>query len=422
MAIASESDGKKHLMSFPPERIGHVAVCNDKYMIVWGGYNDDFNPPYTEKYLPANEIWIYDTEFKVWYFERHNVHPVATSGSTVCVGDGYMYLFGGHARLGNVNNLYRLDLNNLEWEKIVPRSENANELPSPRDKAVSWYHHRKFYTFGGFGVHLKGYIGDAKSFFQDEIPENRGWNNQLCVFDFTTMQWSVPDTMGPTPSARAAHTAVRFDSKVYIFGGRHSNIRLNDVHCLDLNSLAWSGSICTHGPQPEGRSWHTATALPYNRMFVYGGFTTGCQPLSDSWILDTNTLNWTQLTHFPADRSRLWHTACVTQDQDVLIYGGCEKNILDYDNICEIKSDILEFQFEPYSLKKLSRDCVYRFRVRLGSEWESLPRPIFDWLNKKEDLDLRLLLWTGYQSDYDSDNDDDNFGGWPTIPPDAIQD
>lgn len=118
MAIASESDGKKHLMSFPPERIGHVAVCNDKYMIVWGGYNvsityidtvshtssfnvvvliiykmcsvlwqlffdylvrnmwklkcqefilqDDFNPPYTEKYLPANEIWIYDTEFKVW--------------------------------------------------------------------------------------------------------------------------------------------------------------------------------------------------------------------------------------------------------------------------------------------------------------------------------------------------------------------
>lgn len=86
---------------------------------------------------------IVSKNFVYRYFERHNVHPVATSGSTVCVGDGYMYLFGGHARLGNVNNLYRLDLNNLEWEKIVPRSENANELPSPRDKAVSWYHHRK---------------------------------------------------------------------------------------------------------------------------------------------------------------------------------------------------------------------------------------------------------------------------------------
>lgn len=88
-------------------------------------------------------------------------------------------------------------------------------------------------------------------------------------------------------------------------------------------------------------------------------------------------------------------------------------NILYY---CHYLRQLVNFHF------RLSRDCVYRFRVRLGSEWESLPRPIFDWLNKKEDLDLRLLLWTGYQSDYDSDDDDDNFGGWPTIPPDAIQD
>lgn len=422
------SDGehdRKCLMSFPPERIGHVAVCEDKYMIVWGGYNDDFCPPYTDKYIPANEIWIYDTEFKVWYFERHHVHPVATSGSTVCVGDGYMYLFGGHARLGNVNDLYRLHLNSLEWEKIVPRSENTNELPSPRDKAVSWYHHKKFYTFGGFGVTSKEYIGDTKSFYQDEFTADKGWNNQLCVFDFATMQWSVPVTKGLIPSARAAHTAVRFGSKVYIFGGRHSHTRLNDVHCLDLNSMAWSGSLYVHGPQPEGRSWHTASALSHNRMFVYGGFTTECQPLSDTWILDTNSLQWTQLTQFPANRSRLWHTACVTQDQDVLIYGGCENNILDYENTPEIKNDILEFQFEPYSLKKLSRECVYRFRVRLGSEWESLPRPIFDWLNTKEDLELQILMWTDNQydnSEYDNDSSDHGNGDWPPTPPDDIQD
>lgn len=112
--MASKSDGKT-LMKFPPERIGHVAVCADKYMVVWGGYNvgsgfilntvffflsrskltftfaeepkqkevversisfalqDDFNPPYTEKYLPANEIWIYHTEFKVWSVYIHGI-------------------------------------------------------------------------------------------------------------------------------------------------------------------------------------------------------------------------------------------------------------------------------------------------------------------------------------------------------------
>lgn len=49
------------------------------------------------------------TKFPVFvcrYLERRHVHPVATSGATACVGGGYMYLFGGHARLGNVNDLY----------------------------------------------------------------------------------------------------------------------------------------------------------------------------------------------------------------------------------------------------------------------------------------------------------------------------
>ncbi|XP_062568422.1 uncharacterized protein LOC134230596 [Saccostrea cucullata] len=402
MASESNSHGddcdRINLVKIPPERIGHVAVCSNKYMLVWGGYNDDFNPPYTEKYLPANELWIYNTEFKVWYYERCNVHPVAASGSTVCLGDGFMYLFGGHAHYGNVNDLYRLDLSTLQWEKMMPQEKHEKMTPSPRDKAVSWYYRKKFYTFGGFGVPTQGYMGDGKSFFQDEIPEQRGWNNQLCVFDVTTMEWNIPDCMGPKPSARAAHTAVRFGNKVYIFGGRHLNLRLNDVHCLDLNSLSWSGRLLIDGCQPEGRSWHTAVGLSDNRMFVYGGFTTDCQPLSDSWILNISSLQWTQLTYFPQTHCRLWHTACVTQDQDVLIYGGCEKNILDYDTICEIKNDILEFQFEPYTLKKLCMECVYRLRVRLGSQWDSLPRPISDWLHKKETLDIQLLM----SSDSDS--------------------
>ncbi|XP_056020924.1 kelch domain-containing protein 2-like isoform X3 [Ostrea edulis] len=355
--MATESDGTV-LVKIPLERIGHVAVCTDKYMIVWGGYNDDFNPAYAEKYLPANELWIYNTEFKVcftmkrdcnrkgenamdqtriqtqvWYIVRCNFHPMAASGSTVCVGDGNMYLFGGHARCGNVNEFFQLNLNTLVWKRIVPQDKTDKLTPSPRDKAVSWYHEKKFYTFGGFGVPLQGYLGESESFFEDEVPERRGWNNQLCVFDFTTMEWSIPETTGSKPSARAAHTAVRFNNKVYIFGGRHLNCRLNDVHCLDLNSLSWSGGLCINGPEPEGRSWHTASALSHNRMFVYGGFTTSCHPLSDSWLLDTNNLQWTQLTHFPNNWCRLWHTACVTGDQDVLIYGGCEKNILDYDNI-----------------------------------------------------------------------------------------
>lgn len=48
---------------------------------------------------------------------------------------------------------------------------------------------------------------------------------------------------GQKPSARAAHSAVRFGCKVFIFGGRHMNLRLNDLHCLDLSTMTWSGRL-----------------------------------------------------------------------------------------------------------------------------------------------------------------------------------
>jgi hypothetical protein len=40
--------------------------------------------------------------------------------------------------------------------------------------------------------------------------------------------------------------------------------------------------------------------------------------------------------------------------------------------------------------------------MKLGSQWDSLPRPISDWLHKKETLDIQLLMTT---TDSDSDSD-----------------
>jgi hypothetical protein len=46
---------------------------------------------------------------------------------------------------------------------------------------------------------------------------------------------------GPVPVPRAAHTAVRLKNVVYLFGGRHGDIRMNDLHSLELETLTWSG-------------------------------------------------------------------------------------------------------------------------------------------------------------------------------------
>lgn len=47
---------------------------------------------------------------------------------------------------------------------------------------------------------------------------------------------------GEMPSARAAHAAAVMKGKVYIFGGRHGMHRMNDMHCLDMETMEWSGA------------------------------------------------------------------------------------------------------------------------------------------------------------------------------------
>lgn len=56
---------------------------------------------------------------------------------------------------------------------------------------------------------------------------------------------------------------------------------------------------------------------------------------------------------------------------------------------------------------RLCLECVYRHRVRLGAQWDSLPRQFSDWLNRKEDLDIQLLMSpdTGSESHSDSDGE-----------------
>ena len=52
-------------------------------------------------------------------------------------------------------------------------------------------------------------------------------------------EWFWPKLNGEMPVARAAHAAVATGDCAYIFGGRHMNKRLNDLHCLHLPTHTW---------------------------------------------------------------------------------------------------------------------------------------------------------------------------------------
>ena len=88
-------------------------------------------------------------------------------------------------------------------------------------------------------------------------------------------------TTGELPSARMRHSAVLFENKMIVFGGRSNPSQpMEDVYVLDLDCLVWK-KVESKGPC--GRFRHAATLCPLG-MFVFGGKTDG-ESLNDSWIL-----------------------------------------------------------------------------------------------------------------------------------------
>ncbi|RLV98264.1 hypothetical protein DV515_00010970 [Chloebia gouldiae] len=81
--------------------------------------------------------------------------------------------------------------------------------------------------------------------------------------------------------------------------------RMNDLHCLNLDTWTWSGRINISGEKPRDRSWHTLTPIGDDRLFLFGGLSSDNVPLSDGWIHSIATNGWKQLTHLPKSRPRL---------------------------------------------------------------------------------------------------------------------
>ncbi|XP_073683288.1 kelch domain-containing protein 1-like isoform X1 [Garra rufa] len=284
--------------------------------------------------------------------------PPSMSGSCGCIVNGELYIFGGCCDDGQTNEHYSVNLSDGKfiWRKEAHR---FGSLPSPRDKLSCWVHEGRIIYFGGYGHKLLSEINDPKSFTVDEASWAEdvfwGWNNEIHEFDPERSRWTEPQTFGRAPAPRAAHASAAIDSKGYVCGGRIRETRTSDVYCLDFNSWTWS-EIVSSTAAPTGRSWHTLTTVSDTSLFLFGGLSEDCRPMSDGWIFNLETRGWTRIEHQNKDKPRLWHTACQGRDSDVIVFGGSHDYILLVDKgHC---NDALVFQTQPYPLLRLCEDFI----------------------------------------------------------------
>ncbi|KAG7509915.1 kelch domain-containing protein 1 [Solea senegalensis] len=339
------------------ERSGHTAVVEDNLLYVWGGYVSVAD---NEVFLSNNQIWVYDLQQGVWeVFHMTGEVPPPMSGSCGCSLNGHLYIFGGCDVNGQTNQIYCVNLTdgNYTWRKIIPERGCA---PSPRDKVSCWIHEGRLIYFGGYGHKLLADIDHRnRSFIVDEAAWVEdvywGWNNEVHIFDPVQASWSEPQTHGHSPAPRAAHASATTGCRGYIFGGRVMETRKSDIHCLNLETWTWS-EIVPVSSSPVGRSWHSLTAVSDRTLFLFGGLSSDCKPMSDGWLFDVEAKKWTEIEHPHENKPRLWHTACLGKDSDVVVFGGsCDYILLVDTGHC---NDALVFQMQPYPLFRICEDFI----------------------------------------------------------------
>nr|CAB3259219.1 kelch domain-containing protein 1-like [Phallusia mammillata] len=294
--------------------------------------------------VETNDLLVFDSKTKKWQQEKClGEVPSQRSGSCMTTAGNCLYMFGGLSQLcGWMNDLYKFNLETKHWRKI-----ETSLAPSPRDKVLSVGVGGKVYVFGGFGP---APVEDEASVLEDidendeeyedmeeeELQEMRmqnaanfTWSNELFVFDTAAEKWSLlspSDAMIPT--ARAAHSLDYLKSEddqefLYVFGGRDSVARQNDLWRFNLSTNTWE-SCENKGCKPQPRSFH-ASVMVKNRLIIHGGRGVSNQHFSDFNIYDTSSNEWFQ-PEAQSDKDVEppavgLHSLCVINDE-VYLFGG----------------------------------------------------------------------------------------------------
>ncbi|PIN08712.1 hypothetical protein CDL12_18701 [Handroanthus impetiginosus] len=139
-------------------------------------------------------------------------------------------------------------------------------------------------------------IGKSKIVFFGGLVDKK-FLNDIIVYDIDNNMWFQPECTGSGsdgktgPSPRAFHIAVAIDCHMFIFGGRSGSNRIGDFWVLDTDIWQWS-ELTSFGDLPSSRDFAAASAVGNRKIVMYGGWD-GKKWLSDVYVLDTISLEWT---------------------------------------------------------------------------------------------------------------------------------
>ncbi len=247
--------------TLPETRWGMPATHTDVGQLAFGGSNGTGSERTTDTLwtrVPADDTWT----------SAEPAEPGARycHCATLLPDANKLLVVGGRDDTAPVDDAWVYDLSTQNWAPV-----EGDALSHPIGCHAAWIDDQAW-VFGG---------GDATS------NSAAMWSYDPDLNTFTEVEFAE------APSARRDATTVVADDRWLLFGGQAgAGDFLNDLWAFD--GTAWQ-QLAADSPLLPRRyaasGWHPDV----NRWVVHGG-TDDTQDMADTWVLDTDTLQWTELT------------------------------------------------------------------------------------------------------------------------------
>ncbi|KAI1638711.1 hypothetical protein F4809DRAFT_598665 [Biscogniauxia mediterranea] len=255
-----------------------------KKLVIFGGGD---GPAY------YNDVYVLDTVNFRWHKPRivGDRVPSARRAHTACLYKNGIYVFGGGDGVRALNDIWRLDVsdvNKMSW-KLVSGSSNSDTSSKDSRNSTSSASSNKpkargYHTANMVGSKLIVYGGsDGGECFND-----------VWVYDVDAQIWKSVSI--PVTYRRLSHTSTIVGSYLFVVGGHDGNEYSNDLLLLNLVTMTWDKRR-VYGLPPSGRGYHGAV-LYDSRLVVIGGFD-GSEVFADVWMLELAVhAYYSQISHF----------------------------------------------------------------------------------------------------------------------------
>ncbi|XP_061092964.1 leucine-zipper-like transcriptional regulator 1 homolog isoform X2 [Conger conger] len=222
-----------------------------------------------------------------------------------CAHGDSVYLLGGRGK-SLLSDFWRYNVVRNEWTELDCSCENA---PEETEEHSMVNYQGLLFIFGG--MIDSGYSGNKTPLWVYDTDKEE-W---LC--------WQGKNTQ-LAPVNRKGHSAVVFESSMYIYGG-YIDMKgpSQEFWRLDFDTEAWS-DLTPDEAGPGPRHGHSA-ATHQDCMYLFGGLT-GLREQSDLWRWSFSTHSWSSIRSLSGPSKLVGHSAVVYQDNMLLFGGGAAQS------------------------------------------------------------------------------------------------